>query len=54
MAFIVDGRRVVVRSRRAEKFAVANGGAQVTVPRSAATDRWGNRNGRALVLSGGR
>nr|MDQ3936604.1 hypothetical protein [Actinomycetota bacterium] len=52
VAFIVAGRKVVVRSRQASKFAVANRGAQVQVPRSAATDRWGNRNGRALILGG--
>ena len=52
VAFIVGGRKVVVRQRRARKFVVRSGGAQVTVPRSAATDRWGNRNGRALVIGG--
>ncbi|HEX8066780.1 MAG TPA: neutral/alkaline non-lysosomal ceramidase N-terminal domain-containing protein [Thermoleophilaceae bacterium] len=53
VAFLIAGRKVVVRTRRGSTFAPRAGGSQITVPRSAATDRWGNRNGRALVVGGG-
>jgi hypothetical protein len=49
--FVVDGRTVVVRHRRAPVFSVAAPpGASVTVPAGAARDRAGNVNGAELRL----
>jgi neutral ceramidase len=47
--FVVDGRPVIVRHRRAAVFSVA-AGRSVVVPAGAARDRAGNRNGAELVL----